>query len=154
MNKTEPITPILFSFLCLILFLFVTVLPANAQEKTPGTKDESAQKQTEPAGTPERKWTEIMKTANDVDHFYDKDSIVRQEKNIIQVWRRQVYPRRLPQQERISLDEIDCKREKYRSVEVHVKYWDNTTEEFKKVSPWATIWRGYPEEFFLEKHCD
>jgi hypothetical protein len=101
----------------------------------------------------ERKWTSYAEDEKGVKYFFDKEAMSGPTAEVIKVWKRRVFPRKSAQQEIITLDEINCRKQQYRTVELHVKNWDNSTEEFKKPSRWITIYRGYPEEYFLEEFC-
>jgi hypothetical protein len=101
----------------------------------------------------ERKWTSYGKDAQEIEYYYDKDAIARPSANIIQVWRKRVFPQRSAQRDIVALDEINCRLQKYRALELHVTTWDGSTQITKKPGPWGTIWSKSAEEYFLDTHC-
>jgi hypothetical protein len=101
----------------------------------------------------ERKWTSYWKDTQDVEYFYDKDAIERPSANILQVWRKRVFPQRAAQREIVALDEINCRLQQHWALELQVTAWDGTTRITKKLGPAATIWPNSPEEYFLDTIC-
>ena len=106
------------------------------------------------ADEPERKWTSYMRDRETrVEYFYDKEALVKPSKELIQVWRRRVFPTGASQKEIVTLDEIDCRKARYRSLELSVTYWDGTTKAYDKVSPWSNVYANSVEEFLMDEHC-
>jgi hypothetical protein len=101
----------------------------------------------------ERKWTSYGKDLQEIEYFFDKDAIARPAANIIQVWRKRVFPQRSAQREIVALDEINCRLQKFRALELHVTAWDGSTKISNKLGPWATIWSKSAEEHFLDTVC-
>ena len=101
----------------------------------------------------ERKWQEYTKDIRGLTYYYDKDDITFPSTGILKVWRKREFPVRAGQKSIISLDEIDCFKQKYRSVHIEVTRWDDTVETHDKVQDWMTIWGDTPEEWFLDNTC-
>ena len=102
----------------------------------------------------ERKWTSYMRDREGgVEYFYDKEALMKPSKELIQVWRKRVFPAGAAQKEIVTLDEIDCRGARYRSLELHVTYWDGTAERYDRVSPWARVYENSPEEYLMEEDC-
>ena len=102
----------------------------------------------------ERKWTSYMRDRDTgVEYFYDKETLIKPSKEPIQVWRRRVFPTGASQKEIVTLDEIDCRKARYRSLELSVTYWDGTTKAYDKVSPWSNVYANSVEEFLMDEHC-
>jgi hypothetical protein len=131
MTKATKVTWALFLF-CLFVGLAGTVQAAE-----------------DPAG----KWESYAKDRYGVEYFYEKETMEHPSDTLMKVWRRRTFPPKSAQQEILNLDEIDCVKQQYRSVETRVKYKDNTSETFKKASPWIGIFTGMTEVFFIEDYC-
>jgi hypothetical protein len=101
----------------------------------------------------QRKWTSYAKDYHEVEYFYDKDAVTRVSKYVIQVWRKRVFPAKSPQKEIVALDEINCRLQKYRSLELYVTAWDGSTKISKRPGVWATIWAKSAEEYHLDTDC-
>lgn len=100
------------------------------------------------------KWERYDRDGNGVKYSYDKGSISYPTPNILQVRRQRVFPRDAAYENIITLDQIDCDKQKYRTIEIKVTNRDGTTEEFKKASQWMYIYVGMPEDYFLREHCE
>ncbi len=105
------------------------------------------------AQEPERKWTDYRKDTMDVEYYYDQEAILRPSKNVIQVWRKRVFPPSQHQKEIVTLDEINCRSQQYRTLELRVIRWDGTIQTSSKPAGWQKIWAGSPEEYFLDEVC-
>ncbi len=100
------------------------------------------------------KWEKIDTDLRNVEYYYDKESISFPSDNLIHVWRRKVFPVNSPHKEIISFEEINCRTEKYRSLQSQSIGWDGTPSEmFIVTAPWATIFQLSPEEYFLDNYC-
>ncbi len=102
----------------------------------------------------ERKWEEHARVRIGIVYYYEKDSITYPSRGIVKVWRKRVLPDRMTDKEIISLDEIDCQKEKFRSVFIQVIRKNDTVDTFKKPSEdWAQIYVDSPEEYFMDHFC-
>jgi len=99
------------------------------------------------------KWQEYTKDLYGLTYYYDKDNITFPSAGVLKVWRKRDFPVRAGQKSIISLDEIDCFRQKYRSVHIEVIRWDDTIEAHDKIQDWMTIWGETSEEWFLDNTC-
>jgi hypothetical protein len=116
------------------LFVCLSIVGATAQEA-------------------DRTWTKYATDNNEVEYYFDKDTVARPDKDILHVWRRRVFPQRSPLNEIVALDEFNCRLQQYRALELHVTGRDGSTKITRKVGPWTTIWVGSPEEYFLDGVC-
>ena len=101
----------------------------------------------------ERKWEEYSKDKQGLTFSYDKASITYPSPGVIKLWRKRSFPVRASQKEILSLDEIDCYKQKYRSVQLQLVQWDDTVDTFNKVAEWCVIYGDSPEEYFLDTAC-
>jgi hypothetical protein len=101
----------------------------------------------------DHKWEQYSKDKQGLTFYYDKTSITYPSAGVIKVWRKRSFPVRASQKELISLDEIDCLKQKYRSVQMQVVQWDDTAETFNKVAEWSVIYGDSPEEILLDTAC-
>jgi hypothetical protein len=99
------------------------------------------------------KWEKYDSDPNGIEYFYDKGSITYPTPKIVQVRRRRVFPDGASYRSITTLDQIDCDKQKYRSIEIKVTDRKGATEEFAKASQWANIHFGMPEGYFLREHC-
>ncbi len=99
------------------------------------------------------KWQEYHKNNRAVVFYYEKDSVVFGADGVIKVWRKREFPIRSQQRSIIALEEIDCYKQQYRSVQLKVVNWDDTAETFDRVGDWSTIFSESPEEYFLDNVC-
>ena len=100
-----------------------------------------------------RKWTSYAEDGNGIEYFYDKDTIAHPSKDLVRMWRKREFPSRAAQKEIVTLDEIDCRGARYRSVELRVTDRDGTIRTFDKVSPWAKIYEDSAEDYLMGKYC-
>ncbi len=99
------------------------------------------------------KWESYWKDRHDVEHFYDKDHVEYPAKRMIKVYRKRVFPEGSQQKEIVSLDEVNCKTLKYRSLELTVIGFDDKSETTSVVSPWTLIWGNTADEWISDKLC-
>ncbi len=99
------------------------------------------------------KWENYWKDRHDVTHFYDKDHVEYPSKGMIKVYRKRVFPEGSAQKEIVSLDEVNCKTLKYRSLELTVAGFDGKSETTSVVSPWTLIWGNTPDEWISDTLC-
>ena len=54
----------------------------------------------------------------------------------------------------ITYDEMNCKDEKYRSLETQLVNWDGTTTDiFRRPTPWTTIYEETADDLILHDYC-
>lgn len=99
------------------------------------------------------KWERYDTDETGVKYSYDKGSISYPTPSTLQLWRQRIFPLDAAYENVITLDQIDCDKQKYRTIEINVTNKDGSTEEFKKVSQWAYIYVGMPEDYFLRELC-
>jgi len=103
---------------------------------------------------PERKWTSYMRSRDGVEYFYDKGAVIETPQGYLQVWRKRVFPTGAAQKEIVTFDQLACGfQEEYRTLRLSVTYWDGTTKEYDKWSPWAHIYTNSPEQYLVNEHC-
>jgi hypothetical protein len=110
----------------------------------------------------ERNWEYYARDNNGIVHYLDKSAISYPSKYIIHVWRRRVFPEAAPgsrnvrssHKEIIAYDEMDCKTEKYRSLESQGVNWDGTTTQiFRTPMPWTPTFDDTADDLVLQQYC-
>lgn len=100
------------------------------------------------------KWESIDSDLVGVEYLFDKESIMFPSADTIYVWRKKTFPDNAPQKTIISLDEIDCRNQKYRMLQSQAFRRDGTaTEMFMVISPWMTIYQASADEYLLDNYC-
>ncbi len=99
------------------------------------------------------KWEYYWKDRREVQYFYDKDHIEYPSKGIMKLYRQRVFPEGNAQKEIVSLDEVNCKTLKYRSLELTVIGFDGKSETTSIVSPWNLIWGNTADEWISDELC-
>ena len=135
---------------------------ADSQKKTVAVqkaKGAEPQVQSQPFPKPSssseeagRKWTSYARDEG-TEYFYDKDAIAQPSTGLLRVWRKRAFPSGAAQKEILTLDEIDCRKVQYRTLELRVTYWDGRTQISDKPTRWAKIWENSTEEYLLDEHC-
>jgi len=105
-------------------------------------------------GIADKKWEEHTRNKLGTIFYYEKETVSYPARGFVKVWRKRVLPSRMADKEIISLEEIDCKKDKHRSIFMQVVRKNDTVETFKKPSPdWAAIFPESPEEALMDKYC-
>jgi hypothetical protein len=99
-----------------------------------------------------RTWTQYFRNDDGVEWFLDEGSL-KLSGSVIELWRKTVFPRWAFQNEIVTLDEINCRQQRYRTRELRVTLWDGKTQTSDKVTPWANIYSASPEEYLMGEHC-
>ncbi len=99
------------------------------------------------------KWENYWEDRSGVKHFYDKEHVEYPSKGMVKVYRKRIFPERSQQKEIVSLDEVNCRTLKYRSLEMTVVRFDGKSETTSVVSPWTLIWGNTPDEWISDKLC-
>ena len=103
----------------------------------------------------ERKWEKYTDDRAGTSYLFEKESISYPAKNIIHVWRKRIMgPGAGGLKEITTYDEIDCKTERFRTVELQGINADGTaTNIFRRTSPWNPIFQESADEYFLNNFC-
>jgi hypothetical protein len=103
----------------------------------------------------ERKWESYAEDKGGVQYLFERESLDHTTKDLIYVWRKRIFAGKSSSQKEItSFDEIDCRTQKYRSLELQGVNWDDTTTIiYKRPTPWNTIFGDTPDEYFLDNFC-
>ena len=132
----------------------------GSQKRTTKTDTVQAQPGSQPlpelsssTGDGGRKWSRYMTDDNDTKYFYDEDAIIYSSKNIIQMWRKREFPPGAAQKEIVTLDEIDCGKAEYRTLELRVTRRDGITERSDKATRWAKIYENSSEAYIMGQRC-
>jgi hypothetical protein len=101
----------------------------------------------------DRKW-ESYAEERDVTYYFEKESISYPAKDLVHVWRKRIFSAKSSHKVITSLDEIDCRNERFRSLEVQGLSWDDTTTPvYKRPTPWVPIYTDTPDDYFLIHYC-
>ena len=157
---------IILSILSLVSCSFNFDMPGDKnvadgyQKRTTGSETGPAQPESQPrpvlsssAGEDGRKWTSYTTDDGDTKYFYDKDAIMRSSNNIIQMWRKREFPPGAAQERIVTLDEIDCRKTQYRTLELRVTYSDGTTGRSNEATRWVKIHANSSEEYLMRENC-
>jgi hypothetical protein len=103
----------------------------------------------------ERKWENYGEERSGTTYYFERESISYPARNIIRVWKKRTLAGSARSLKEItSYDEMDCKTEKYRTLELQgVNADDTKTEIFRKPGPWNTVYQDSADEYFLRKFC-
>ena len=99
-----------------------------------------------------RKWTSYARDQS-AEYFYDKDAITQSSKGLLRMWRKREFPSGAAQKEIVTLDEINCPKQEYRTLGLRVTYWDGKTGLSDTPTRWAQIWADTAEEYLMDEHC-
>jgi hypothetical protein len=89
-------------------------------------------------------------------YYVEKQSVSNPKPNTVQVWRKRTFPNAnmSSHKEIVSLDEIDCRKEKFRTLQLQALGWDDVaTPIYKRPTPWATIYGGTAEDSLILDYC-
>lgn len=150
--------------LCLLWCALASVVGCTIFHKSTSAKTPEAAEEAKGSAIEwgERNWEFYAKDNGGVSYYFDKGSITSPSKNVVHVWRKREFPQEKPSGARTSsnmkeitaLDEFDCREAQHRSLEVQGLRWDGTTTEvFRRPTPWAPIYEGSPEDYFLNNYC-
>jgi hypothetical protein len=103
----------------------------------------------------ERKWELYAEDRGGVQYFFEKDSVEYLAKDVIRAWRKRTFPNKSSSQKEItSFDEIDCRMDRFRSLELQGLNWDDTTTAiYRRPAPWSKIYSETSDEVFEDKVC-
>ena len=124
-------------------------------EKKPAKKETAAKIQPSPEEWKERKWEQYAEDRAGTIYYFEKESISYPAKNIIHLWRKRVMgPGGGGMKEITSYDELDCRTEKFRTLELQaINPNGTTTEIFRRPSPWNTVYQQSADEYILNNFC-
>ena len=103
----------------------------------------------------DRTWNNYFEDKGIV-YYVEKQSVSYPRPNIVHMWRKRTFPNNKvsSHKEVISLDEIDCYKEKFRSLQLRALGWDDTaTPVYQRPSPWANIYEGTAEDILILDYC-
>jgi len=103
---------------------------------------------------PPDKWEQFDTDESNVKYFLNKESVSYPARNRIRFWLRRVFPERASQKEIISLNELNCNEQRYRSIHTLITKRDGSVESFTKTTPWINIYRSTSEGYFQDKFCE
>jgi hypothetical protein len=104
----------------------------------------------------ERKWELYAEDRGGVQYFFEKDSVEYLAKDVVHAWRKRTFPGKSSssQKEITSFDEIDCRMDRFRSLELQGLNWDDTTTAiYRRPAPWSKIYSETPDELIEGKLC-
>jgi hypothetical protein len=99
-----------------------------------------------------RKWTLYFSNDDGVRWYLD-EAALQPSRSIVQMWRKRVFPRWALQKEIVTLDELSCRENRYRTRELRVTRWDGTSQTSDKVTPWANVYSSSPEQYLIQGYC-
>jgi hypothetical protein len=99
-----------------------------------------------------RTWTLYFRNDDGLEWFLDEGGL-QPSGSAIQMWRKRLFPRWAFQKEIVTLDEINCREARYRTRELRVTPWDGASQTSDKVTPWANVFSGSPEEYLMNEYC-
>jgi hypothetical protein len=106
-----------------------------------------------PPGQPQpRRWEVYGMSATGVNLLIDKGSITRTG-NLLQFWRRRTFTEGSYQKEIISREEVDCRRKKYRTLEIEGIYWDGRHDKSKTATSWVNFYDNTTEDLLFSDTC-
>jgi len=103
----------------------------------------------------DRNWENYFEDKG-VIYYVERQSVSYPRPNIVQMWRKRTFPNNKvsSHKEAVSLDEIDCRKEKYRAIQLQALDWaDAATPVYQRPSPWVTIYEGTAEDFLILDYC-
>ncbi len=157
------ITTILFAFFTLSCsFSFDGPMsktpPLPPKTSTPAEATDAREGQLAPGSLPDapddgRKWTRYMTDDYDVRYFIDEGGILKPSKEVIQFWRKREFPPGSSQRRILTFDEINCRRQEFRTVELQVTYADGRIGKSTEPTRWVKIWANSGEEYLMDEYC-
>jgi len=100
-----------------------------------------------------RTWTRYFANDDGLEWFLDEGPPLQPSRDVVQMWRKRVFPSWAFQKEIVTLDDLDCREARYRTRELRVTYWDGKTQTSDKVTPWANVFSSSPEEYLMNEYC-
>ena len=119
-------------------------------ESTPQTAARPEQPVKDATG---RTWTRYFANDDGLEWFLDEGPPLQPSRDVVQMWRKRVFPSWAFQKEIVTLDDLDCRGARYRTCELRVTYWDGKTQTSDKVTPWANVFSISPEEYLMDEYC-
>jgi hypothetical protein len=125
----------------------------KAREAEPQPESQPLPKLSSSAEGAGRKWIGYMRDDDGTEYFYDRDALIQSSTGFIQMWRKREFPSGAAQKEIVTLDEIDCRKGRYRTLELRVTYWDSRKGTSDKATGWTEIYQDSTEEYLMDEHC-
>jgi hypothetical protein len=120
-------------------------------ESTPQTPPPRAEQPVKDATG--RTWTRYFANDDGLEWFLDEGAPLQPSRDVVQMWRKRLFPSWAFQKEIVTLDDLDCREARYRTHELRVTYWDGKTQTSEKVTPWANVLSSGPEEYLMNEYC-
>jgi hypothetical protein len=100
-----------------------------------------------------RTWMLYFRNDDGLTWYLDEGKLREQPGNVIELWRKTVFPSWAFQKEIVTLDELDCREDEYRTRELQVTYWDGASQTSNIITPWAHIFSNSPEQYLIDTKC-
>ena len=100
-----------------------------------------------------RAWTRYFRNEDGVEWFLDGGTFKRT-RDGIELWRRRTFPRWAFQKEIVTLDDLNCREERYRTLELRVTGWDGSSRTSDRMTPWANVYSSSPEHYLMQEYCN
>lgn len=97
-------------------------------------------------------WVRYFRNDDGVEWFMEEGA-PKVSGGIMTLWRKRVFPRWAFQKEIVTLDEINCRQQRYRTRELRVTNWDGSFQTSDKVTGWANIYSNSPEDYLIGEFC-
>lgn len=97
-------------------------------------------------------WVRYFRNDDGVEWFMEEGTPTASG-GIITLWRKRVFPKWAFQKEIVTLDEINCRQQRYRTRELRVTNWDGSSQTSDKVTGWTNIYSNSPEEYLMGEFC-
>ena len=126
---------------------------ARLEAERPGGPPKKASPENPVKDATGRTWTLYFRNDDGVEWFLDEGTL-KPSGNGIELWRRRVFPRWAFQKELVTLDELNCREERYRTHELRVSYRDGASRTSRKVTDWANVFSNSPEHYLMQQFCN
>lgn len=142
-----------FLAVCLVAAVMTGCGSISIGSKTENGPDLAVQAAAAKLTAAPEKWENVDADEMGVKHFFSNEGVGYPAKNRVIVWLKRVFPERASQKEIISLADIDCREERYRTHRMIVVGRDNAVVTSAKLSEWLEIYGGSPESDIMHKLC-
>jgi hypothetical protein len=154
----KPKTCLIMCLICCLSLLMVgcslTRSGKAARQAEQVKKAEQARVEENTQQGPGNDWKNVGSDLRNVEHYFDTGSITQTPEGFLRIWRKRIFPEKSAQQAIISLDEIDCRAQKYRTIKTQVIQRDGTLSPlYLAKTDWIVIFSESAEEYFLDNEC-
>ncbi len=101
----------------------------------------------------ERRWEVFGMSATGVSLLFDRRSITRGSDGTLQFLRRRTFSDSSYQKEIISREEVDCRKNRYRTLETEGIFWDGRHETSKTPTSWSRFYDDTTEDRLFMDTC-